>query len=233
MGLALHNDRHLLTRPLELKLSSYAALAPSDLELIRAGVSDVRAHRSGSRINLTSEPRVVLAGWVAVVAQLMDGRRQIMSLALPGDLLELPPNLGVVVGPVVLEDALIGDARALVDAVLADGASSLASAWRLQLQAAVARRLLQVLRLGRLSAYERVASLLLELHQRQRQVGLADETSMPMPLTQESLADALGLSAVHLNRTMQQLRRDALIVSNAGHISFPDPDALARAAMHA
>jgi CRP-like cAMP-binding protein len=68
-----------------------------------------------------------------------------------------------------------------------------------------------LVRLGRQTAYERVAHLLLELSQRSAAVGLADGASSPLPLTQEILADALGLSIVHINRTLQQLRRDGLL----------------------
>ena len=51
----------------------------------------------------------------------------------------------------------------------------------------------QIIRLGRLSAYERTADLFLELHRRLRRAGVADERAMPLPLTQEMLADHLGL----------------------------------------
>ena len=53
--------------------------------------------------------------------------------------------------------------------------------------------------------------MLLELHGRLGRVGLADESCFAMPLMQEALADALGFSVVHVNRTVQQLRRDRLL----------------------
>ena len=74
----------------------------------------------------------------------------------------------------------------------------------------------QVVRIGRQTAYERVAHLLLELHFRLRVVGLATDDFMPLPLTQEIIADALGLSIVHLNRTLQQLRRDGIVEVKGG-----------------
>ena len=58
-------------------------------------------------------------------------------------------------------------------------------------------------------------------------VGLADETSVPIPLTQEIMADALGLSVVHLNRTLQQLRRNQLIEFKSGHVKLLQPEQLA------
>ena len=83
-----------------------------------------------------------------------------------------------------------------------------------------------IVRLGRMSAYERTAHLLLELFQRQRRAGLAQADSMPLPINQEMLADALGLSIVHTNRVLQQLRRDGFIVSRPGRVIFQDPEAL-------
>jgi DNA-binding GntR family transcriptional regulator len=58
-------------------------------------------------------------------------------------------------------------------------------------------------------------------------VGLADGATIPMPLTQETIADALGLSVVHLNRTLQLLRRDHLIESRAGFVKLLQPEQLA------
>src|SRR5205807_1744095 len=66
-------------------------------------------------------------------------------------------------------------------------------------------------------ALERVAHFLLELLTRLKIIGLADERSFRMPLTQELIADALGLSVPHVNRTLRQLRDDEL-VSIEGHI---------------
>jgi DNA-binding transcriptional regulator LsrR (DeoR family) len=58
-------------------------------------------------------------------------------------------------------------------------------------------------------------------------VGLGDDRRFPMPLTQESLADALGLSTVHVNRTLQQLRRERLIEIAGGEVLLLDADLLA------
>ena len=98
--------------------------------------------------------------------------------------------------------------------------------------AGAVRRVHQTLRLGRLSAYERTASLLIELHERLRRSGAASEAVMPLPLTQEMLADLLGLSIVHVNRILQQLRRENLIVYRSKRVQFPNLAALVQAAGH-
>ncbi len=69
----------------------------------------------------------------------------------------------------------------------------------------------QIVRLGWQTAGGRFAHLMLELHGRLSRVGLAQDDRFAMPLTQHALADVLGFSVVHVNRTLQQLRRDRLL----------------------
>jgi CRP-like cAMP-binding protein len=90
-----------------------------------------------------------------------------------------------------------------------------------------ARLLDSLVRLGRQTAYERVAHLLLELHRRLSVVGLAYDQRFSMPLTQEVLSDALGLSVVHVNRILQQLRREHLIELRSGGAILRAPAQLA------
>jgi CRP-like cAMP-binding protein len=68
------------------------------------------------------------------------------------------------------------------------------------------RRYEDIIRLGRRSALQRLADLLLELHDRLAEIGMVDERGFYLPLTQEHLADALGLSVVHVNRSLKTLR---------------------------
>ncbi|HEY0053353.1 MAG TPA: helix-turn-helix domain-containing protein, partial [Caulobacteraceae bacterium] len=90
------------------------------------------------------------------------------------------------------------------------------------------RLLDQVVRLGRQTAVERVASFFLEIYERLRVVGLAEAGAFTMPLTQEAMADALGLSPVHVNRTLQQLRRDGLAELSGARVTLHQPGALSR-----
>ena len=80
----------------------------------------------------------------------------------------------------------------------------------------------QIVRLGRMNGLERMAHLLLELRRRLSRVGLANGQSFPMPLRQEALADALGMSTVHVNRTMQQLRHKKLISCSGREVTVLD-----------
>jgi CRP-like cAMP-binding protein len=85
-------------------------------------------------------------------------------------------------------------------------------------------------RLGQQSAYQRIAHLLLELHARLESVGLASRNGFQAPVTQAVLAQALGLSLVHLSRTLRQMRREGAIAFEPGRIEILKPDALAEAA---
>ena len=79
-----------------------------------------------------------------------------------------------------------------------------------------------IVRLGRQTAYERMVHLMLEFHHRLQIAGLATNDSFPMPLTQEVMADSLGLSVVHVNRTLQQVRRDGLLEIRSGQVKLLD-----------
>jgi CRP-like cAMP-binding protein len=87
------------------------------------------------------------------------------------------------------------------------------------------------LNLGQRNAYERVAHLLVELFLRLKSVKLTQEDSCDFPLTQNDLADATGLTAVHVNRTLQELRRDGLIILEHKRLTIPDIKRLMDAAM--
>jgi CRP-like cAMP-binding protein len=85
----------------------------------------------------------------------------------------------------------------------------------------------QIIRIGRQTAYERLVHLLLELNSRCHAAGLSDGFSFDLPLTQEILADSLGLSIVHVNRTLQTLRREQLIEQKSSIVTIKDKEKLA------
>jgi CRP-like cAMP-binding protein len=193
---------------------------------------DGRSHAAGEVILSTARGvRLVAAGFVGEARLLGDGRRQIIALRLPGDIFGpgvSAPGCSVV----ALTPAQTVDASAMMTA-LGDPSprfDALRQAWAAARRIEDARMADHVVRLGRLSAYERAAHLLLELHERLLATGLASATVLHLPLTQEILADVLGLSIVHVNRTLQQLRRDGLIAYRGSNVSLLDPARLAEAA---
>ncbi len=83
--------------------------------------------------------------------------------------------------------------------------------------------------IGRRSAKTRIAHLFCELYLRLRAVGLADGSRVPLPLTQTEVGDALGLSTVHVNRNLQDLRAESLIEWERGALTVLDWEGLKRA----
>jgi CRP-like cAMP-binding protein len=217
------------------RLSRYAELSEEEIALLHALPLAPQDLGAGTELivegRLLDTPRLLVSGWACRFRMLPDGRRQIFDFILPGDMygLCLRPQAVALTTAITLTSAQIADATALWVAIkerptefpgLADACHSTASLEEAHL-------LNQLVRIGRQTAYERTAHLILEMHDRLDAVGLADGATIPMPLTQETIADALGLSVVHLNRTLQLLRRDHLIESRTGFVKLLKPLQLA------
>jgi CRP-like cAMP-binding protein len=84
--------------------------------------------------------------------------------------------------------------------------------------------------MGQRSAYDHLAHLFCELYLKQEAVGLAGEHRCPLPMTQLDLADALGISNVHVNRVLQEMRGKGLITLQGNTLIIHDWDELIRAA---
>ena len=172
-----------------------------------------------SRRDLISEgdkPRhvhLVLDGWACRYKQLPDGKRQIVSLFVPGDFCDV--NVYVLK---YMDHSIGAITRLKVAMITPDEMNALTAErpritqalwWHELVTAAVQRE--WTLNIGQRSAYERLAHLLIELYLRLNTVGRAHDGRCDFPLTQNDLADATGLTSVHVNRTLQELRRDGLI----------------------
>jgi CRP-like cAMP-binding protein len=170
--------------------------------------------------------RVIISGWACRQRTLPDGRRQIFGLLLPGDTV----GLNVVTAPLDQMSTVAINRVESMDALMLREILTLGDGRYGRLKAAVneTRRLEDVyllnhvMRLGRQSALERLAHLILEIQERCRLAGLLRGGRFPMPLTQEVLSDALGLSIVHVNRTLQQLKREGLIEAKGGQATILD-----------
>lgn len=175
---------------------------------------------------------VLLLGGIAARYKLLpDGGRQIVSLHVAGDVIDLHTTILKVAdhsvaafGPARIAYLSHEALRAVIDA-----SPAIARAlWREALvDAAIAREWL--LNVGRRDAYGRIAHLFCELALRMEVVGLYRGGSFPLPLTQGDLADATGLTPVHVNRTMQRLRADGLVSTRGTELCIHDWDGLALA----
>ncbi len=183
----------------------------------------------------TRPPSVILVihGWVCRYKQLENGKRQITSVFLPGDLCEpfgalpvLADNSLSAFTPVVL-------AHVAPHAVRNAARNSLqiedALWWDLLLADAIHRE--HMVSLGRRSATERTAHFFCEVHLRLEMVGLAAQQSCEFPLTQADVADLLGLSAVQVNRSIQELRTLGLLSLQERQVTIHDLRALRELAM--
>ncbi len=221
--------------PLVRKLQSIVGLTEGEkrgiLELpvhVREIRQDQDIMREGDR---PTQCCLLIEGFIYRYQAMGDGRRQIMSLHIPGDIPDLLSlHLGVMdhslgtlapsrIGLVAHHDlrCLIRDQPRIGDAL-----------WRdTMIDAAVFRAWMTGI--GRRSAYARIAHLFCEIITRMRAVGLARGHSVRLPLTQEEVGDALGLSTVHVNRVVQQLRADGLIVWEAKLLTTHDWNGLQEA----
>ena len=175
---------------------------------------------------------VVEYGWMMRHKDLPDGRRQILAFCLPGDFVgiygsvcESADSSVQALGPA---SAFEFEPQAIVDLFARCPRLGAAIAWTAGRDDAILSE--HLVGLGRRSAYERLAHLFLELLRRLQQIELAGERTLELPVTQEVLADALGLSVVHVNRTLRRLREEGMIRLTDQRLFIPDPEKLAQKA---
>lgn len=209
-------------------LTRLGDLVPAEAEAVRAGLREMQSLCAGTELipegAHLDRPQVLLDGWAVRQRVLSDGRRQILSFVLPGDIFGLCARRdGVALcSTAALTAVTVAPAPVIAEALHGEHVTALGRLARDLLAQEEAFLLNQVVRLGRQSAHERLISLLLEFHTRLAQVHLAHDGSFILPLTQEVLSDALGLSVVHTNRTLQQLKREHLVASKGTSISLCD-----------
>jgi CRP-like cAMP-binding protein len=219
--------------PLALKLAGYVPLSQSELPILREIASATRAVRR--RQDIVTEGKKYRALFLVIDGILMryrilrDGRRQIVNLVIPGDFAGVPGCFfdGALYSIKALTDATISTIPLYRLLALFETHPRLAAKifWSFSCEAAVYAEHLIVV--GRRSALERIAHFLLELLARLQVVGLADERSYRIPLSQEVIGDALGLSLPYVNRVLRQLADEGLVVIKDHKVIINDVDALA------
>lgn len=177
-------------------------------------------------------PRVLLDGWGCRIKLLSDGRRQIVGMLLPGEVIgfchrPLPTAVTTVIAATRVTLAELPPLRTL----RTDQAhTTLRDALEISATLDEIYFVNHITRLGRHTAYERMAHFFLEMRDRLRLSGQCRGERFAMPLTQEMLGDTLGLTAVHVNRTLQQLRRDGMLDLQQGELLLHAPDELVQLA---
>lgn len=222
--------------PFSLKLGAYVALSdpefavlaalhkrrrtfPADLDLIYEGQTKRSAY-------------ILAQGWACSYKNLPSGNRQIVDFQIPGDFLGLRSMLFrtadhnvVPITPIEASEVFESD---LIEAFATTPRLATAVLWAASRdEAMVVEHLINI---GRRDAVERTAHFLLELGARLMLVGLGTKAGYNCPLSQYLLADALGLSAVHINRSLRQLREKGLLTFRDGKVIFDDFDGLIKLA---
>ncbi|MFZ2003556.1 MAG: Crp/Fnr family transcriptional regulator [Stellaceae bacterium] len=218
------------------RLAKLVPLSPEEtavLNELQSSPRTVQRHR-----DIITEGRsygslfIIMEGNAIRYRILHDGRRQIVNIVLPGDIVGA---LGY-----FMESSLYST-KALTEVLVATVPFARLNAlfetnpklvtkifWWLSCESTIYAE--HLVDLGRRSALERVAHFLLELLTRLQSVGLADDQSFKIPLTQELLADALGLSIPHVNRVLRRLREDNLVVVEDQRVTVKDIESLSELA---
>jgi CRP-like cAMP-binding protein len=220
------------------RLGNFAALNEIEIASLRQLVAG--PHRTvGARQDVLREGDaplmafLVTSGWASRYKTLEDGRRQTLAFLIPGDLCnindhildELDHSIGAITQLSYLE-------------IAHDKLESLAAAqpglgralwWQLLTGLSVQRE--WTLNLGQRSAIERISHLFCEMFLRLRAVGLTQGTTCDLPITQIDLSEATGLTSVHVNRTLQEMRARNLVRLKGRRLDIPDLERLERTAL--
>ena len=214
--------------PLTRKLSAVVALSERELAVLdrlhQRRRTFVAGHEMVHQGQAARAAYILSAGWVCSYKLQADGTRQIVDFQVPGDFLGLrsillrtsdhsfEPVVDIVAAEVLTSDLLEAFAQTprLATAILWAASRD---------EAMVVEHLVGI---GRRDADARVAHFLLELGSRLALVGIGSRDGFDCPLTQYHLADTLGLSAVHVNRVLRQLRESGLVTFRDGRVSFDD-----------
>lgn len=214
----------------------FPGLTDEERERLEAAGHVRRIGAHGDIIRTGDAPRtvkIVLEGWVARYIDLPDGRRQILALMLPGDVCDanafvferMDHSLGALT-PVRYAEIGRGDFERLMD----ECPNLAREMWRHELVTVSIQRQWTA-NIGQRMALERIAHLLCETLLRLQAVGLTEAGSCDFPLTQIEIADATGLTPVHVNRTLRVLREQGLAELRGRRLNLIDPEGLRAVAM--
>lgn len=223
----LDRSRPIAASPLIAKLQTLADLGEEDravLEEISADARDLAARRNIIREgDRPDHIHLMIDGWAARYKLLPDGGRQITAFLLPGDFCDLHATI---LGE--MDHSIVTLTRARVAFIRRETMDRLterpklakALCWSTLVDEAVLRS--WIVSVGRRDAFAAVCHLICELYVRLRNIGLTDDHHFDMPLTQEEVADALGLTPVHVNRVLQRMRAEQLIALKRSALNILD-----------
>jgi CRP-like cAMP-binding protein len=218
----------LAEHPFVARLSRLMNFSTADLESLERIVESERlVKRRQDLVVIGSEYRrlcFVKDGYAIRYKLLRSGKRQILNVILPGDVIGFPVSFfdRSMYSIVAVSDLTYNSCPldSYVRLCYEQPQFGLALSWLAAHEAAIYAE--HIVDLGRRTPLERLAHFLLEVHARLLAVGRAEAASFQLPFSQEVMADALGLSVPHLNRVMQQLRGGQLITSRSRVVELTD-----------
>lgn len=180
-----------------------------------------------------AELYTLFSGWAFRYKSLADGRRQILNFLLPGDLVGLQASLlsASAHGIEALTDVELCTfpRKRIWDLFVKMPALAYEVAWLgSREESLIDENLTSV---GQRNAQERIAALVISLYRRAEALGLVAEKSFAFPLTQQQLADALGLSLVHTSKTWAKLRKAGMFSLDRGRLTIHNPRLTERMAL--
>lgn len=214
------------------KLNTFLPLTPQELTCLADIQSSPVKMRRGQELvregQMGHKAFVLQKGWACSYKSLPDGGRQIISFPLAGDCVGLRSVLLRTADHsfLALTDAVVSavDRSHMMRCVTEFPRLGAALLWAASRdEAMVVEHLVSI---GRRSAIERTAHFFMELAERLTLIGEATETEYKCPLSQFVLADALGLTAIHVNRVLRQLRERELLTVQRGKVQIHDLDGL-------
>ncbi len=219
---------------LAAKLNSFVQLTEQELDCLtrlQSRPSSVKVGHALVQEGQTGHKAFILqAGWACSFKIMRDGSRQIIGFPIPGDCIGLRSVLLRTSDHsfAALTEATVSGVDASRMMAIFTEFPRLAAAilWAASREEAMVVE--HLVNIGRRNALERTANFFLELGERLRLVGMASDTAYACPLNQYVLADALGLSAIHVNRVLRQLRERGLMTLKGGQVVIHDVAALER-----
>ena len=210
------------------KLSSFAALSAEDVRAVADATGAPKRYES--RFDLIREGDqpgpvfVVLEGWACRYKVLPSGTRQIVGFLMPGDSCDLHVGLLDKMDHSIqtITPALVARIDGDQMDTLMDGHPAVARALYISQLVDEGTMRAWITSMGRRTSLERVAHLMCELYLRAHTIGLPVEPTFAMPLSQVMLADALGMTPVHLNRVLNVLRQHGAMKLSRGRLTVVD-----------
>ena len=220
------------------RLNALSPIAEAEGEMLR-GLAEAHIRHAAPREDVVSEGekpdgvRMILSGWACRYRLLVDGRRQILGFMLPGDVCDHNASFATRMDHSIMALTAVTYARLPTRAYedLIASCPSVARALACETLSNASIQQEWIVNLGQRVAFERLAHLFCEIFVRLSVVGMTTGATCPFPVTQMDLGDATGLSSVHVNRTLRDLRKVNLVELTGKSLTIPNLEELQAVAL--